>query len=104
MNIQCDNIVEARRPEIIVVSKKENKCMIIIMDIAIPGDSRVHEKELENIEKYQDLRQEIRRMWSVKNVDAVPVGALGSVTKKLGQWTEKLEIRVRIGHCKKLCY
>ena len=31
-------------------------------------------------------------MWSVKNVDAVPVvvGALGSVAKKLGQWIVKL--------------
>ena len=29
-------------------------------------------------------------MWSVKKVDAVTVavGALGSVTKKLGQWIE----------------
>ena len=34
-------------------------------------------------------------MWSVKNVDVVPVvvGALGSVTKKLGEWIEKVEIR-----------
>ena len=34
-------------------------------------------------------------MWSVKNVDVVPVvvGALGSVTKNLGEWIEKVEIR-----------
>ena len=43
INIQYDNVVEARTPDIIVVSKKENKC--IIVDIAIPGDSRVHERE-----------------------------------------------------------
>ena len=42
MNIQCDNIAEAKGPEIIVVSKKENKCTIV--DIAIAGDSRIHEK------------------------------------------------------------
>ena len=38
-------------------------------------------------------------MWGVKNVDVVPVivRALGSVTQKLGQWIEKLWIRVRIG-------
>ena len=32
-------------------------------------------------------------------MDVVPVvvGALRSVTKKLGQWIEKLRIRVRIG-------
>ena len=38
-------------------------------------------------------------MWGITNVDVVPVvvGALGSVTKKLGKWIEKLGIRVRIG-------
>ena len=60
MNIQCDNVVELRRPDIIVVFKKENKCVIV--DIAIPGDSKVHEKEFEKDEKYHDLRWEIRRM------------------------------------------
>ena len=67
MNVQCDNAVEARRPDIIAVSKKENKC--IIVDIAIPGVSRVHEKEFENVEKYKDLKREIRRMWGMKKVD-----------------------------------
>jgi len=56
VNIQHDKDVEARRPNIIVVSKKEDKCMVIFMDIAIPGDSRVHEKEFEKVEKYQDLK------------------------------------------------
>ena len=71
MNIQCNNIVEARRPDIIVVSKKENKW--IIVEIAIPRNSRIHEKKLEKIEKYQDLKWEIRRMWGIKNVDVIPV-------------------------------
>ena len=31
------------------------------------------------------------------DVALVVVGALGIVTKKLGQWIEKLGIRVRIG-------
>ena len=64
MNSQCDNVVKARRPDIIVVSKKDKKC--IIVDIAIPGDSRIHEKEFEKIEKYQDLKWEIRRMWGIQ--------------------------------------
>ena len=54
MNIQCVNVVEARRPDIIVMRKKEKKR--ISVDIAIPGDSRIHEKEFEKIEKYQDLK------------------------------------------------
>ena len=45
------------------------------------------------------MKWEIRRMWGITNVDVVRVvvGALGSVTKKLGKWIEKLGIRVRIG-------
>ena len=45
MNIQCVNVVEERRPDIIVMRKKEKKR--ISVDIAIPGDSRIHEKEFE---------------------------------------------------------
>ena len=55
-------VVEVRRPDIIVVNKKEKKCTI--GDIAIPGDSRIHEKEFGKIEKCQDC--EIRRMWGIK--------------------------------------
>ena len=53
MNIQCDNVVEERDPDIIVVSKKETKC--IIVDIAIPGDSRVHEKEFQKNRKLSEF-------------------------------------------------
>ena len=70
-----------------------------MLDIAIPGDRRIHEKELEKVDKYQDLKREIRRLWGVKNVDVVPVvlGTLGSVTKNIEQWIDKLGIRARIG-------
>ena len=48
MNIQCNNVVEGRRPDISVVRKEEKKGMIV--DIAIPGDSRVHEMKFEKNE------------------------------------------------------
>ena len=47
INVQCDNVIEARRPDIIVVDKKERKGIII--DIAVPADVRVGEKERENL-------------------------------------------------------
>ena len=45
-------------------------------------------------------------MWSVKNVDVVPVvvGALGSVTKKRGQRIEKLGLGYELDCCRKLRY
>ena len=33
------------------------------MDIAVPGDSKVLQKETEKYEKYQDLANEIKRIW-----------------------------------------
>ena len=49
INVQCDNVIEARRPDIIVIYKKER--MGIIIDIAVPADARVVEKEKEKEEK-----------------------------------------------------
>ena len=56
INVQCDNVIEARRPEIVVMNKKERVCYIV--DIAVPADRRVKEKEQEKVEKYQDLKRE----------------------------------------------
>ena len=42
-SIQTDHVIEARRPDLVVVDKKERSCKII--DFAVPGDSRIEEKE-----------------------------------------------------------
>ena len=66
INIQCDNLIEARRPDLIVIDKEEQKG--IIVDIAVPADIRVKEKEKEKVEKYQDLNKWISRLWKLRNV------------------------------------
>ena len=58
INVQCDNVIEARRPDVIVIDKKERKGIII--DIAVPTDVRVGEKEKEKVEKYLDLKKEMK--------------------------------------------
>ena len=45
VNIQCDNLIEARKPDIVVVDKKEHKGIII--DIAVSAHVHVAEKENE---------------------------------------------------------
>ena len=92
VNVQCDNVIEARRPDIILIDKKERKAIII--DIAVPAHVRVGEKEREKMEKYQDLKKEVGRLWKLKMVEVIPVviGALGSVTKEFDGWIEKLGI------------
>ena len=42
-SIQTDHVIEPRRPDFVVVDKKERRCKII--DFAVPGDSRTEEKE-----------------------------------------------------------
>ena len=92
MTIQCDHVIEARRPDIVVVEKESNKA--IIMDIASPWDYRVYEKEGEKIEKYQDLKRDIGKLWGIRQQEVVPVvvGALGAVSKRLDTWLYKLGI------------
>ena len=97
MNIQCDHVSEARRPDIVAVNKQERKCTII--DIAIPGDKRIGEKENEKVEKYQDLKKEIaRNLWNMRTVQVVlvVVGSLGGVTKNLDKWLGKLNVKISI--------
>ena len=86
----CDHLIEKRRPDMIVVDKVERKRIII--DIAVPVDSRVCDKEKEKVEKHQDLRREIKRIWNMRSVIVVPVIviALRRITKNLHAWLEKL--------------
>ena len=48
INVQCDNLIKARRPELIIIDKKEQKGIII--DIAVPTDVIVKEKQKETVE------------------------------------------------------
>ena len=95
INIQCDNLIEARRPDLKVIDKKEQKGIII--DIAVLADLRVQEKE--KVEKYQNLKKEIRRLWKLRNVEIVPVviRALGSVSAAFGRLLGKLDITCNVG-------
>ena len=57
----------------VVVDKKRRICKII--DVEFPED-RIAEKEKEKVEKYQDLRRELQKIWIVR-VKIIPlVGAL----------------------------
>ena len=54
------------------------------MDIVVPGDSHIEEKEKEKLEKYQDLRG-----------THVVAGALGIVTKNLQRSPQQIGVAVR---------
>ena len=86
------SVIEARRPDIIVIDKKERKGIII--DITVSADVRVGEEERDKVEKYQDLKRQMERLRKLKMVEVEPVviGAPESVTKGFDRWIEKLGI------------
>ena len=47
-NIQTDHVIQQKRPNIVVLYKKERKCHFV--DIAVPGDKRSELKQQEKIE------------------------------------------------------
>ena len=55
--IQTDKHQAHNIPDITVVEKKQ----VWLIDEAIPGDSRINQKEMEKITKYQDLKVKIVR-------------------------------------------
>ena len=91
--IQTDLVIEARRPDLVVVDKKERSCKIIVF--AVPGDSRIEEKEIDKIEKYQDLGRELQKILNVK-VKIIPlvVGSLGAILKQFGNRLKQIGITI----------
>jgi len=70
--------VTANRPDIIITNKKEKTCTLI--DVAIPADRNVVQKEAEKKLKYKSLCIEIQRMWDLKcTIIPVIIGATGIV-------------------------
>ena len=64
VNIYTDKLIHARRPDIVVVDKSARK--VTLIDMTIPADKNILEKEKEKVVKYQDLRIELQRIWKMK--------------------------------------
>jgi len=80
--IHTDSEVTANRPDIIIKKQKEKTCTLI--DVAIPADRNVAQKEAEKKLKYNRLCIEIQRTWNLKcTIIPVIIGATGIVTRSL---------------------
>ena len=76
-------------PNITVVEKKQ----VWLIGVSIPGDSRIEQKEVEKITKYQDLKVEVERLWEKKaTVVPVVVGDLGAITRDLVKHLKTLRL------------
>ena len=60
--------------------KEKRTCKIV--DVVCPFDTRVVEKEREKVDKYQELKYELKRIWNCSEVTVIPavIGALGAIS------------------------
>ena len=81
-SIQTDHVIEARRPDLVVVDKERR--IFKIIDYAVPGDSRIEEMEKEKTDKYQDQRRELQKIWNVRGkIIPLVVDSVGAIPKQL---------------------
>ena len=90
MNIQTDNEIEHCRLDTVIRCNKSRKFYVV--DVAYPFHTRVKErrvkdKEIEEVEKYKDLKRELKRIWQLQEIIIIPViiGTLGTVNKNFEQ-------------------
>jgi len=78
--VHTDREVTANRPYIKIKNKKEKTCVLI--DVAIPADRNVVQKEEEKKLRYKSLFIEIKRMWNLKcTIVPVIIGDTGIVKR-----------------------
>ena len=84
-SVPTDLKLSANRPDLLLVDDKERIAYII--DISVPGENSINKKMAEKRSKYYDLKREIFRIWSLAQVDVVPVvvGALGGLVGETPQ-------------------
>ena len=58
-NIQTDHLIPARRPDFLIINKRNRICKII--DFTVPADYRINLKESEKKDKYLDLAKELKK-------------------------------------------
>ena len=94
-DIQTDHLISARRPDLIIIIKKQKICKIV--DFAVPADHRIKLKECEKRDKYLDLARELKKLWNMKvTIILTVIGAFGTVTKGLLKGLEDLEVGGRV--------
>ena len=63
----------------------------LIIDIVVPRNKNIQDKELEKIDKNQSLKIELEQLWKVKiMVIPVVVGALGAIADRLPGWLAQI--------------
>ncbi|KAF7282904.1 hypothetical protein GWI33_001806 [Rhynchophorus ferrugineus] len=78
----------ANKPDISIFEDNS----ITLIDVTIPGDPKVLQKEQEKIEKYREISEELADYWH-RPVKFIPItiGALGTVTPNYDRYFNELD-------------
>ena len=93
VTIQTDHVIEARRPDMVIIDKNKNECKII--DVACPFDRRIKGKVKNRMKGNNNLKRELKKICDMP-VKVIPVGALGMTAKKLKQDLSNIGTETRI--------
>ena len=94
-DIQTDHLISARKPDLIIINKKERTC--IIVDFAVPADYRIKLKECEKKDKYLNLPRELKKLWNMKvTIIPIVIGVFSTVSKGWLKGLEVLEVGGRV--------
>ena len=87
--LMCDKMIpssvnitnKALHPYMVFKHKKENTALLT--EVSVPNDFRLNATEIRKTTKYQDLKNEVKRMWKLKKSEVGPViaGAAGILKK-----------------------
>ena len=100
--IQTDHSINHNKPDIIIFEKIKKH--VFIIDIAIPNDFNIICKHTEKIQKYTNLKFELKQIWDVKTVKIVPViiGATGLIHEGFSEINNVLDININIKEAQKI--
>ena len=89
---------KGRHDTVIGKLRQEDQTLFFIDIKGGEGDDRVKDKELEKLEKYQLLKDEIAKVWGMRKVIVVPVviGAFGAVSVNFKEYMKRSGVNVRL--------
>ena len=93
--IQTDHLIWFRRPDHIIINKKERTCKIVAC--AVPADHIEKLKERKKRDEYLDIARKLKKPRNMKvTIIPIVINALGTVTKGLVQGLADLDIMGRV--------
>ena len=80
----------AIKPDIVVWDKSKKEALVI--EVSVPNDFGLNRAEREKMNKYQDLKNDLRQTWELENVEIIPVivGATGLMKTNLKNYLKSV--------------